>query len=390
MADSDLKGLYGPFTVRGMRFKSRFVMPAMSRGWGKDGRPSPLYADYFGRRVDGGVGLVITEACAVPHASASCQPQISIITPDSAADWRPITDRVHASGGKIFLQLWHEGAIRQEGTGPFPDTPSLSPSGLLQKDRTNGRAATITELEEIRDAFVSAALTAQDAGFDGVEVHGAHGYFLDLFLWAETNLRSDRYGGSTLLDRLRYPAEIVAAIRAAVRPDFIVGYRFSQWKEVDYETNIIASPEELGQFLAAFKAAGADIFHVSTRRFWDAEWEGSDLGLAGWAKKLTDVPVIAVGSVGLSVDLMTGFIAEAQTFEFAGEPNLEALAARFSRGDFDLIAVGRSLIGDADWVNKIARRDYDSIRSFTKKDVMGNLEWDPGFVGETYGVDTFS
>ena len=156
--------LFEPFRIRDVKLQTRFVMPAMSRGWGKAGRPSLRYMEYFGKRVDNGVGLLITEACAPPHPTAVSQSHTLIIARESASDWRPIVQRVHLGGGRILLQLYHEGAIRREGVGPFPQASSLSPSGLLAEGRPSGRAATVAELEEIRDAFVSAALTAQEGG----------------------------------------------------------------------------------------------------------------------------------------------------------------------------------------------------------------------------------
>ncbi len=287
----------------------------------------------------------------------------------------------------MFMQLWHEGAIRIEGRGPYPDGPALSPSGLAHAGRRNGRAATIDELDDIRQAFADAALVARDAGFSGVEIHGAHGYFLDQFLWADTNLRSDRYGGASVLERARYPLEIVRAIRAATGPDFPISYRFSQWKEVALDACMFDVRDELGPFLAAFEEAGVDLFNCSSRYFWKPEVEGSPMNLAGWAKQFTTKPVVTVGSLGLKIDLFGGFMSEGHTFEFAGESQLQTLMEQFRRGEFDLFAIGRAIIGDADWLIKAREGRYDEIRTFTKADVMGEYEWDPGIVGETHGLD---
>ena len=116
------------------------------------------------------------------------------------------------------MQLWHPGSIRKVDPGePFYDHPTLSPSGLVQKGRINGRAMTAQELEDLKASYVRAAEHAKALGFDGIELHSCHGYLLDQFLWAETNLREDIYGGATLADRARYPAAILRAIRAAGR-----------------------------------------------------------------------------------------------------------------------------------------------------------------------------
>src|SRR5581483_2844976 len=133
--------------------------------------------------------------------------------------------------------------------------PTLSPSGLAHAKRANGRAATGQELIDIREGFVRSALLAKAAGVDGVEVHAAHGYLLDQFLWAETNRRTDGYGGDDIRQRVRFPAEIVAGVRKAIGPEAVIGLRFSQWKEVNYDAQVVETPQELELMLAAVRAA---------------------------------------------------------------------------------------------------------------------------------------
>lgn len=382
----DLSPLFTPFRLKNITLKSRFIMPAMNRGWIVDGLPSIKYAEYYSSRVRRGIALVITGACPVDHPSSSAMID-PLIDARSGAAWAKTTAAVREAGGHMFQQLWHEGAIRLAGRGPYPEAVSLSPSGLARKGKPNGRAASLLELDEIKQAFVLAALVAKASGFAGVEVHGAHGFLLDQFLWSETNLRTDRYGGATVRERARFPLDVVRAIRAAVGPDYLISFRFSQWKEVDFDARIMDVPTELEGFLSDFRAAGVDLFNCSSRYFWKPENEESDLNLAGWAKKLTDIPVVSVGSVGLKIDLFGGFLAEGMQFEFAGQAQLQVLADQFARGEFDLMGVGRSIIGDADWLLKVRDGRFHEIRPFTKADVMGNYTYDPGIVGETHGVD---
>jgi 2,4-dienoyl-CoA reductase-like NADH-dependent reductase (Old Yellow Enzyme family) len=246
---------------------------------------------------------------------------------------------------------------------------ALSPSGLAHAGHEFGRAASAAELDAIKRSFARGAAAAREIGADGVEVHACHGYLLDQFLWPETNRRTDRYGGAALADRATFPAEVVQAVRAATGPDFPVSVRVSQWKEADYEAKITTDPEELRQLVEILREAGADLFHVSTRRFWTPEWEGSDLGLAGWVKSFTDAPVIAVGSIGLDVDVMATLTGEEA--RPTGASRIEDLVRRFQRGDFDLVSVGRSLIGDPDWVAKMRDGRGADIRPFRRAD----LEW---------------
>ena len=357
-------------------------MPGMQRQWCDNGVPLPRLAQYYRRRVEGGVGLIITESCAVDHPSATQVPFYARITDATVDAWAECVRTVEEAGGHIFLQLWHEGAIRKEGgDGPYSQYPSLSPSGLISPGKANGRAATAEDLAAIKDAFVRGAKAAQQIGADGVEIHACHGYLLDLFLWAGTNRRTDGYGGDDIRDRVRFPAEIVDAVRKAVGPEFVISFRFSQWKEVDYDARIAPTPRDLEIMLAELRARGVDLFHASARRFWIPEWPGSGLGIAGWTKSLTDAPVIAVGSVGLDTDVMENFFGKEA--KATGEAGLRELLRRFNNREFDLISVGRGLIGDPDWVKKVAERRYSDIRLFTKKDLLGDLEIG-GFVEEAH------
>ena len=380
----DTSPLFSPYTLANITLKNRFIMPGMQRHWCRDGEPLPQMVEYFRRRVEGGIALVISESAAVDHPAATQQATAGHAYGRALDGWARCIDAVHQAGGCMFMQLWHEGAVRRQGHGgPHPDAPSVSPSGLVQADVSNGLAATSQDLEQIRDAFVRAAVDAKRIGADGVEIHACHGYLLDLFLWAETNRRDDGYGGDDILARVRFPQEIVAAIRDATGPDFVISFRFSQWKEVDFDARIVDTAEELALLLGALKTAGVDVFHPSTRRFQVPEWPGSDLGLAGWTRRLGGKPVIAVGSVGLDIDLMSNlFGADAKP---SGASGIEELLRRFNRQEFDLVAVGRAVIGDADWVNKVRDHRYHELRPFSRDDLTAGMEWEMSFVEQAHG-----
>jgi 2,4-dienoyl-CoA reductase-like NADH-dependent reductase (Old Yellow Enzyme family) len=374
----DTTPLFRPITINGVTLPNRFVMPAMQRGMAADGDPSLALADIYRSRVEGGVGLVISESTAIDHWSANWQPNAVRLEPRTIRSWKRLIAAVKDAGGTFFQQLWHPGAMRVAPPGKTFEQPSLSPSGLVQAGNVVGRAMTLEEMEEIRLAYVQAALITKGLGADGVEVHGAHGYLLDQFLWRQTNLREDGYGGAALEDRLRFPAEVVAAIRYAVGPDFPISYRFSQWKEIDFEATVVDSPEELELLLRTLRDAGADMFNVSARRFHRPAWAGSELGLVGWAKSLTDAPVIAVGGVGLNTDLASELWQGAKT-----EPDtvrsLTCLLERFNRGEFDLVAVGRAHLADGEWVAKVRDGRYDEIKPYYPKLLLEIAEsWTDG------------
>ncbi|MDH5434050.1 MAG: 12-oxophytodienoate reductase, partial [Gammaproteobacteria bacterium] len=206
---------------------------------------------------------------------------------------------------------------------------------------------------------------------DGVEIHGAHGYLVDQFFWEETNQRDDEYGGD-LIGRTRFAVDIIKGIRAKCGEDFPIILRFSQWKQQNYNAKLANTPEELEQFLKPLVDAGVDIFHCSTRRFWEAEFEGSDLNLAGWVKKITGKPVITVGSVGLS----GGFIDEERRdmamASFVEKGSFEELEKRLNNDEFELVAIGRALLQDPEWVIKVSENRLDELDDYSKKS-LGNL-----------------
>ena len=361
--------LFTPCVLGSLVLENRFVMPAMQRGWCVNGAPSPQMAAYYQRRAAGGVALIISESCAIDHPSATRQPAAAWINPATQRSWAQCIDEVHRAGGRMLIQLWHEGGLREATDGQ-----TISPMGYGRPDHPNGRAATPDDLREIRASFIRSAVVAQDAGADGVEVHAAHGFLLDQFLWPATNARDDRYGGATIDDRSRLAAEIVAGIRDRCGADFVISLRFSQWKECDYAARIVEQPAELARFLGLMREAGVDGFHVSTRRFWQAAWPESDLTLAGWTRMLGGLPTIAVGSVGLDRDVMES-LTDTNEARSCSSRSVAKLAKKLAGGEFDLIAVGRSLIGDPEWVEKVRRGRYDEIRSFQRSD-LADLQWE--------------
>lgn len=365
----DLSGLFTPCRLKHVRLPNRFIMPAMQRGWCRDGAPLAELADYYRRRIEGGVGLVIGESCAVHHPTATAQPAAAWLTPQTVPAWARCVDAVRGAGGLMLLQLWHEGGLRNAADGR-----TISPSGCGRPGEPNGRAVTPTELSEVRDAYVESAALAQSIGAAGIEIHACHGYLLDQFLWSRTNLRDDCYGGSDIRQRARFPAEVVAAIRAQCGPDFLISFRFSQWKESDYQARIVSTPKELRALTNLLRSAGVDVFHASTRRFWMPEWSECERGLAGWTRHLSGAPTIIVGSLGLNRDVMDSLLGSGETRLNLAE-TLRNLAYRYAAGEFDLVSVGRSLIADPDWVRKVREGRWDEIRVFRKQDIE-SLRWE--------------
>ncbi|MEU2283748.1 NADH:flavin oxidoreductase [Streptomyces sp. NPDC013178] len=351
--------LVRPFSLGGLTLPNRVVMAPMTREFSPDGVPGEDVARYYARRAAGGVGLLITEGTYVGHDSAGTSARVPHFHGDEAlAGWSAVAEAVHQEGGRIMPQLWHVGMDRTAGNPPVPDAPRVGPSGIALDGTQSGRAMTQADIDNVVAAYATAAAAAEALGFDGVEIHGGHGYLVDQFLWAYTNRRTDGYGGD-VARRTRFAAEIVAACRAAVSEDFPISFRLSQWKMNHFQARIAETPQELETILGLLSEAGADIFHCSTRRFHLPEFEGSDLNLAGWAKKVSGKPAISVGSVGLSNEFLQVFQGEQSRVTDIGE-----LLDRMEREEFDLVAVGRALLGDPEWLAKILAGRTDELTPF--------------------------
>ncbi len=363
---SNTNSLFQPFTLGNLELSNRVVMAPMTRGMSPGNVPNDEVVEYYRRRAAGGVGLIITEGTCIGHKAASGYPDVpSIYGAEALAGWKKVVDAVHAEGGKIAPQLWHVGAIRRPGIQPGGDTPGYGPSGMAIPGKVTGHAMTKEDIQEVVEAFAQAAKDAQAVGFDAVEIHGAHGYLVDQFFWEGTNQRDDEYGGD-LAQRSRFAIEIIKAIRAAVGPDFPIILRWSQWKQQEYGARLVQTPEALEAFLKPLAEAGVDIFHCSTRRFWEPEFEGSDLNLAGWTHKLTGKPCITVGSVGLNAEFLPQPGSGSTDFQAAEPASLDNLLHRMDNGEFDLVAVGRALIANPDWVLKVREGQLAELKAYDK------------------------
>jgi 2,4-dienoyl-CoA reductase-like NADH-dependent reductase (Old Yellow Enzyme family) len=356
--------LFSPGAFASVSVKNRLVMAPMTRCKSPGHVPNERNVEYYRRRARGGVGLIITEGTSVDHPAANGYPDVPAFHGEQAlAGWRAVAEAVHAEGTCIIPQLWHVGSVRQPGMQPDPSVrgcgpspvlhPTLAPEGHLPDELGESGIA------DIIDAYARAAAAAEALGFDGVEVHAAHGYLIHQFFAARSNRRTDGYGGDYRA-RTRFAAEVIRAVRRSVRREFPVCLRFSQWSLGDYALRLVETPAQLERWLEPLTDAGVDVFHPSTRRFGEAEFPGSPLTLAGWTKKLTGKPVLAVGSVGLDSD----FIAA-----FDGAParaiTIGAVLDRLARGEMDFVVLGRALLADPDWPEKLRAGRHADITSFS-------------------------
>lgn len=359
----DLSVLFEPFQLGTANLPNRIAMAPMTRMKSPTGTPGDDVAAYYRRRAEGGCGLIISEGTTVAHDVANGYPGVPAFHGAALDGWKKVVAEVHGANGVFFPQLWHVGMQRNAETSDRPDLQSAGPSGLVLPGKKCAEPMTEAEIEFVIDAFAQAVVDAKEIGCDGVELHGAHGYLIDEFFWKGTNERTDKWGGD-IEGRTRFATEIVRRARARVGEVFPIVLRCSQWKGGAYDARMMETPEELETFLRPLVEAGITAFHCSTRRFWLPEFEGSDLNLAGWTKKLTGLPSISVGSVGLNGEFSAADRAAVAEFDLE---TLERLVAMMARGDFDLIAVGRAYLPNPAWADLVREQRFAELKPYNQE-----------------------
>ena len=360
-----VSALFQPVTIAGLAMRNRIVMAPMTRRKAPDDRvPDDAIARYYARRAKHNVGLILTEGTHIEPEHAPDSENVPGIWNDAQINgWRTVTDKVPDAGGLIGCQLWHTGRIAMRPIGPSA-IPALDRNS---DPRTTPRAMTEGDILELVEHFAHAATCAQKAGFDTVEIHGAHGYILHSFMDPDANQRTDDFGGS-FDNRMRVPLLVSRAVRNAVGDDYPILYRFSQFRLQDHGELPYPDPDHLGRFCTALRDAGVDVLHASVRDMTEPAFVGSERTLAGWTKAVSNMPVIAVGGATLG----------AWTGNDAAQPQDPSPMARLvEEGEADLVAVGRALIANPDWCDKVSAGDWRSLRPYSG-DLLDSLE-DEGF-----------
>ena len=340
-------------------------MAPMTRNQSPGGIPTSDVISYYARRAKAEVGLIITEGIEVSHIASSAYPNVPRLDTNKAREgWKKVVDGIKNNNGAVIAQLWHCGGFRKLGMQPNPEVPGYTASGLVKPGKKVAHEMTLQDIKETIDAYASDAKICQELGFDGVEIHGAHGYLIDNFLWGGTNIREDSYGGS-IQKRSQFVSDIIKAVKENVGDQFIVGLRFSQWKQHDFSAKLASTPDDLKKILMPPVEAGLDFLHSSMRRFWESEFEGSDENLAYWTKKISNIPTIGVGSVGLDSDFIDMTAPATPT-------SIDKALDDIKKQKYDLIAVGRALLSDYEWVVKMKEGRLNDVIPYTK-DALLNL-----------------
>ncbi|KUG21519.1 2,4-dienoyl-coa reductase [hydrocarbon metagenome] len=335
--------LFSSITINGMTLKNRAVMPPMGTGYGNsDSTVSDRLVAYLSRRAQGGTGLIITEVCAVDPRGKGFPNEIGIWSDAFVPGLKRIPEALHRFGAKVALQLHHAGRETfEDAIGTIPEAPSAIPSVILGQPC---EAMSLERIARIVEAFASAAVRAKAAGFDAVELHGAHGYLLNQFLSPFSNQRDDKYGGNDE-NRARFILEIIATVRKKVGKDFPVWIRVSADELVrgGYDLSFMQ------KFAPMMVDAGVDAIHCSVGVYstpgglaiasMDTE-PGFNLFRARALKNVVSVPIIGVGRIN----------------------NPEMADQAIAQGDADLVSFGRQHLTDPDFINKAHDGALDDIR----------------------------
>ena len=336
-----LKTLFSPFKIKTMELSNRLVVAPMVVNYcNPDGTATEKWMTYLEARAKGGFGLIITEDFAVDPRGKGFSRIPGLWNDSQVEGHAELTRRIHQHGAKVMAQIYHAG--RQTChfvTGELPLAPSPIPCPRLQELPLELK---IPEIEEIVEKFGDTALRAKKAGFDGVEIHGAHGYLISGFMSAYSNKRTDKYGGN-LMNRLRFPLEIIANIRAKVGREFIVGFRISGDEFVPGGRSI----EDTKYVASVLEENSIDVLHITAGVYASNERimgdsmtnHGMIADLAAEVKKMVSIPVITVNRIN------DPFVAEVV----------------LRSGKADLVSMARGSLSDPELPNKAAAGRFDDI-----------------------------
>jgi 2,4-dienoyl-CoA reductase-like NADH-dependent reductase (Old Yellow Enzyme family)/thioredoxin reductase len=329
--------LFTPFQIGRLPLANRIVFAPVATNLGDDdGYATDALVDYYTARAKGGVGLIVLESCAVAPEGGAVPKQIGIHSDASIQGYRKLTDSIHEYNSKIILQLQHAG--RSSVTADVPVAPSPIPCPMVGKVP---RELSISDLETLLNQFGDATRRGKEAGFDGVEVHLAHGYLLNEFLSPLSNQRTDEYGGS-FENRLRFPLQVIQKVKEAAGDDLTVTCRISASEFMEGGLTL----DDMKAITQEVVKAGIEAVSVSGGTYGSVEWiiqppsieKGCFLSMAGEIKKTVSVPVIVAGRID-------------------PEKALEAI----QEDRADLVAVGRGLVADPEWANKLKKGERQDI-----------------------------
>ena len=295
--------VFSPFQLKSHRLKNRLGVAPMTRMSSPgDSIPRKDVLDFLVRRATNGAAIVFTEGIATDYESAQGYPrQARVLTQRQIDAWKPITDAIRKEGALSMMQIFHCGRVAWPEVNPAGRIIAPSAVAPKQKNPLTGKPypvpdeMSLFDIEHVVRGFVETAKGAVAAGFDGVEIHGAHGYLITQFLSTYSNQRTDDYGGP-VENRFRFAREIIRAVRPIVPADRLLTFRVSNWGIADMEVSLFGGSQEWQEMIRLLSAEPIDAISVSTYRYADNAF-GTDKTMAGLTREVTKLPLMICGQI---------------------------------------------------------------------------------------------
>ncbi len=327
--------LFSPFTIKNHTFLNRLGVAPMTRmSGGADSIPRSDVLDFLVRRAKRGAGLVYTEAIVTDYESAQGYPgQARMTTQPQIDTWYKVVQSIHEHGAKAIMQMFHCGRMAWPEVNPAHRTIAPSSVTPAQDNPLTGAPYPLPEemsrfdIDHVIQGFVETARGAVAAGFEGIEIHGAHGYLVSQFLSSYSNTRNDEYGGSEA-GRFCFAREIIRAVRRVVPDDRLLLFRISNWGVVDMDVSLFASQQEWQTMIGLLDKEEIDALSVSTYRFSDPAFD-SGQNMAQLTRAVTDLPILICGQIH------------------------DRATAEAALKDADLVLSGKSILLNPDWVEGV-------------------------------------
>lgn len=295
--------IFSEYKLKGFTLKNRIGVAPMTRMSSvADSIPRPDVMDFLVRRAKRGAGVVFTEAIVTDYESAQGYPgQARLLTQRQINAWKKVTDAIRSHGSTSIMQMFHCGRVAWPEINPAGRTVAPSSITPRQDNPLTGQPYPVPDtmsafdIQHVIQGFVATAQGAAAAGFDGVEIHGAHGYLINQFLSRYSNQRTDAYGGS-LANRYRFAHEVIAAVRAVVPADRLLTFRISDWGIVDPDVSLFETREEWQDLIKRLSAEPLDAISLSTYNF-QANGFGTDKTICQLTREVTDLPLMICGQI---------------------------------------------------------------------------------------------
>jgi 2,4-dienoyl-CoA reductase-like NADH-dependent reductase (Old Yellow Enzyme family) len=295
--------IFSPFQVKSFTLKNRIGVAPMTRmSSSGDSIPRQDVFDFLIRRAKNGAAIVYTEAIVTDYESAQGYPgQARMVTQRQIESWRPVVRAIQKEGSIAIMQMFHCGRMAWPDINPANRV--IAPSAITPKqiNPMTGEPYPVPDImtqfdiDHVVVGFVETARGAIEAGFDGIEIHGAHGYLINNFLSSYSNERADSYGGS-VENRFRFAHEVIQAVKKVIPDDRLLAFRISNWGVADMEVSLFKNKDEWQELIKLLSKEPIDAISVSTYRYKDKAF-GTDRNMAQITREVTDLPIMICGQI---------------------------------------------------------------------------------------------